>query len=317
MADKPNQLIRHATIRQLQVFEAIARHKSFTRAAEELHLTQPTVSMQVKKLADALEVDLFELIGRKVFLTQAGETLYEAAKELLEKLESAEDRIKNQKGFSGGRVKFSVVSSAQYFVPKVISEYVAHYPEVKVALNVGNKEQLLDRIQKNEDDFYILGEPPEGLVVDSYQLAPNPLVFVAHKSNPLTKKKHIKLSELVDTPLLIREKGSGKRAQVESAFQKQNFNPRKKMIMGSNEVVRLGLLQDLGITVASLATMINYVEQGDVVILNVEGFPIHRQWYLVSSKGKLTSVAAQKMIELLKIEVKALTERMARQLMQS
>lgn len=314
MADKPNQLIRHATIRQLQVFEAIARHKSFTRAAEELHLTQPTVSMQVKKLSDALEVDFFELIGRKVFLTQAGEVLYEAAKDILERLEYTEDRIINQKGFSGGSVKFSVVSSAQYIVPNVISDYVSRYPDVKVAMNVGNKEQLVERIQNNEDDFYIFGEPPEGLHVNSYRLAPNPLVFVAHKSHPLATKGQIQLSELADTPILIRERGSGKRAQVESAFQKQNFTPNKKMILGSNEVVRLALLQNLGITVASVATMINLVEQGEVVILNVSGFPIHRQWYLVSSKSKLHSVAAQKMIELLKIEVKALTKRIEKQL---
>lgn len=309
MADKPNQLIRHATIRQLQVFEAIARHKSFTRAAEELHLTQPTVSMQVKKLADALEVDLFELIGRKVFLTQAGETLYDAAKDILEKLEVSEDHIKNQKGFSGGRVKFSVVSSAQYFVPKVIYDFVERYPEVKVAMNVGNKEQLLERIQKNEDDFYILGEPSDALNIESFQLAPNPLVFIAHKSNPLAKQSRIKLSELANVPFLMREKGSGKRAQVEKAFQKQNFNPNIKMILGGNELVRLGVLQNLGVAVASLATVINYVEQGELVILDVEGFPIHRHWYLVTSKGKMLSIAAQKLIELLKIEIKSLNKK--------
>lgn len=314
MADKPNQLIRHATIRQLQVFEAIARHKSFTRAAEELHLTQPTVSMQVKKLADALEVDLFELIGRKVFLTQAGETLYEAAKDILEKLESAEDRIKNQKGFSGGRVKFSVVSSAQYFVPKVIYEFVERYPEVKVAMNIGNKEQLLERIQKNEDDFYILGEPSDALNIESYQLAPNPLVYIAHKSHPLALKSKIKLTELVDVPFLMREKGSGKRKQVEKAFEKQNFNPNIKMILGGNELIRLGVLQNLGVAVASLATVINYVEQGELVILDVEGFPIHRHWYLVTSKGKMQSVAAQKLIELLKIEIQTLNQKIAQYL---
>lgn len=314
MADKPNQLIRHATIRQLQVFEAIARHKSFTRAAEELHLTQPTVSMQVKKLADALEVDLFEVIGRKVFLTEAGGTLYDAAKEILQKLEFAEGSIKNQKGFSGGRVKFSVVSSAQYFVPKVIAEFVERYPEVKVAMNVGNKEQLLERIQKNEDDFYILGEPSEALNIESYQLAPNPLVFVAHKSHPLAHKNKIKLAEVANTPFLMREKGSGKRAQVEKAFQQQSFTPNVKMILGSNELVRLGVLQNLGVAIVSLATVINYAEKGEVVILDVEGFPIYRHWYLVTSKGKMLSVAAQKLIELLENEVKTLTHKIEKYL---
>lgn len=307
MADKINQLVRHATLRQLQVFETIARLNSFSRAAEELHLTQPTVSMQVKKLADALETPLFEQIGRQVFLTQAGEVLYEAAQEVLQHLHSAEQRIKNLKGFAGGRIKLAVISSAQYFVPKVIHDFVGVYPDVSVAMMVGNKEQLVERILKNEDDFYILGQPPEGLNVESFQLAPNPLVFVAHKNHPLAQARKINLEQMQEVPLLMREKGSGMRAQIEAVFAKHHYTPNIKMILGGNEVVRLGLLQNLGVTVAAVATLLDEIEREEIVVLDVEGFPIHRQWYLVFPKGKSLSMAAQKLIELLRQEALALT----------
>lgn len=308
MADKINQLVRHATLRQLQVFETIARLNSFTRAAEELHLTQPTVSMQVKKLADVLEEPLFEQIGRQVFLTQAGEALYEAAQQILQKLEFAEETIKNLKGFSGGRIKLSVISSAQYFVPKVIHDFVEVYPDMSVAMLVGNKEQLIERILSNKDDFYILGQPPEGLSVESFQLAPNPLVFVANKAHPLAKKTKIKLEEMQEVPLLMREKGSGMRAQIESVFTKHDYTPNIKMILGGNEVVRLGLLQNLGVTVAAMASLMDEIERGDIVILDVEGFPIHRQWYLVFPKGKSLSTPAKKLIDLLREEAQNLTK---------
>lgn len=317
MAEKLNQLVRHATLRQLQVFEAIARLNSFTRAAEELHLTQPTVSMQVKKLVDALDIALFEQIGRQVFLTQAGEILYEAAQDILQKLESTEERIKNLKGFAGGRIKLSVISSAQYFVPKVIHDFVGVYPEVSVAMMVGNKEQLVERILKNEDDFYILGQPPEDLNVESFQLAPNPLVFVANKAHPLAAKRKIKLEEMQEVPLLMREKGSGMRTHVESVFTKRHYKPNIKMILGGNEVVRLGLLQNLGVTVAAVATLMEEIERGDIVVLDVEGFPIHRNWYLVYSKGKSLSRAAQKLIELLKLEAQILTKSLQKRLSES
>lgn len=309
MNNRLNRLIRHATLRQLQVFEAIARLRSFTKAAEELHLTQPTVSMQLKKLAEVLEVDLFEQIGRQIYLTQAGEILYQTVTKILRSLEAAEENIRDQKGFAGGLVKLAVVSSAQYFVPSVIHNFVEEYPEVSVNMNVGNKEQLVDRIVNNDDDFYILGQPPEGMNVETYYLAPNPLVFVANKNHPLAKRGRISLQEMQEVPLLMREKGSGMRAQIEEVFERHNYRANIKMVLGSNEVVRLGLLQNLGVSVVAVATLMEEIESGELVILDVEAFPIHRDWYLVYPKGKLVSVAARKLIELLQAEATSLTNR--------
>ncbi|MBF6058162.1 LysR substrate-binding domain-containing protein [Thiomicrorhabdus heinhorstiae] len=308
MPEKISLLARNATLRQLQVFESIARHHSFSKAAEELHLTQPTVSMQVKKLVDVLETPLFEQIGRKVYLTDAGQVLYDCASVVLNQLSFAEQKINHIKGFSGGSVKLSVISTAQYFVPKVVYDFTQAYPDVTVIMRVGNKETLLDRIANNKDDFYLLGQPPEALNVESSQLAINPLAFVANSKHPLVGRR-LTIEDLEDEPFLMRETGSGIRAHIEKVFEEFGFQPHIKMVLGGNEAIRLGLLQNLGITVASVPTLMNEINQGEISILDVEGFPINRHWYLVHSKGKVLSIAAEKLIELLRTEGEKLSKK--------
>jgi LysR family transcriptional regulator, low CO2-responsive transcriptional regulator len=308
LPDKISQLARSATLRQLQVFEAIARHQSFSKAAEELHLTQPTVSMQVKKLVDILEIDLFEKVGRRVYLTEAGQTLLDAVELVLSSLSVAEQKINHIKGFAGGTVKLTVISTAQYFIPKVIHQFTREHPDIRVAMRVGNKEQLISRIHQNKDDFYILGMPPEGLNIYSTPLAVNPLAFVANASHPLVGKR-LDIHDLAHEPFLMRESGSGIRSHVEKVFGEFSFEPEVKMVLGGNEAIRLGLLQNLGITVASVPTLMNEINMGDLAILNVKGFPINRHWYLAYPKGKVLSLAASKLIELLKAEGESLSER--------
>ena len=308
MPEKISVLARNATLRQLQVFESIARHNSFSRAAEELHLTQPTVSMQVKRLSDVLDAPLFEQIGRKVYLTDAGKVLYESANVILNQLSIAEQKINHLKGFSGGSVTLAVISTAQYFVPKVIQEFTQSYPDVTVLLRVGNKETLLDRISKNSDDFYLLGQPTQELNVESSQIAVNPLAFVANAEHPLVGKK-LNITDLANEPFLMRETGSGIRAQIEKVFEEFVFEPHIKMVLGGNEAIRLGLLQNLGITVASIPTLMEEIVQGRIKILDVKGFPINRHWYLAYPKGKVLSIAAEKMIELLKVEGQNLSQK--------
>lgn len=307
MPEKISILARNATLRQLQVFESIARHNSFSKAAEELHLTQPTVSMQVKKLAEILESPLFEQIGRKAHLTEAGKALYDSANNILQQLSIAEQKINHLKGFSGGSVKFTVISTAQYFVPKVIQNFTQSYPDVTIIMRVGNKESLIERINNNKDDFYLLGQPPEDLNVESSQLSVNPLAFLANSDHPLVGKQ-LSIQDLVNEPFLMRETGSGIRAQIEKVFEEFEFQPNIKMVLGGNEPIRLGLLQNLGITVASVPTLMEEINQGKISILNVKGFPINRHWYLAYPKGKVLSIAAEKLIELLKIEGEKLSE---------
>ncbi|GAB6035235.1 LysR family transcriptional regulator [Galenea microaerophila] len=302
MSKRISQIARHATLRQLQVFEAIAHYHSFTKAAESLHLTQPTVSMQVKKLTEAIGIPIFEQIGRKVYLTEAGEILYEAVKGILTTLVEAEEQINRIKGVSGGQIKLSVVTTAQYFIPKVIHDFRVQYPEVNVAMQVGNKERLIQRIQRNKDDFYILGVPPEGLNVDSVRFAENPLGVVVNAQHPLAGQKGLRLADLVDEPFLMRETGSGIRAHIEMVFEQAGFVPNIKMVLGGNESIRLGLLQNLGISITSLPTLADEIKRGDLVVLDVEGFPIMRHWYLAYPKGKSLSIATERLIKLIKQE---------------
>lgn len=301
MPYRADHLVRHATLRQLQVFVAIAKEGSFSKAAERLHLTQPTVSMQVKKLSEAVGEPLFEQIGRKVYLTEVGRIMLDAAQSILDQLALAEEKVNELRGVAGGTVRLSVVSTAQYFVPEVIYDFLEEYPDVNVVMEVGNRETLLERIQKNVDDFYILGQPPEGLRVESHVLANNPLAVVAHRDHPLAQKKgRIKLGALAEAPFLMRERGSGIRKQVEHVFQQQGFEPNIKMVLGGNEAIRLGLRENLGVTVASLPTLMDEIESGEVVVLNVEGFPLMRHWYLAWPEGKALSLASRLLIERLK-----------------
>ena len=300
MTDKVSQLARQATLRQLQVFDAIARLNSFTKAAEELYLTQPTVSIQVKKLSEVLEVPLFEQIGRQVYLTEAGQELHVAVKKILEILLNVEESIDRLKGISGGNIKLAVISTSQYFVPRVIHEFSELYPNVSVSMQVGNREQLIERVQSNKDDFYILGQPPEGLNVESVRLAVNPLSFVANSAHPLAKRTGLTLDDLKDEPFLMREPGSGIRSHIEKVFDEYGFVPNIKMVLGGNESIRLGLLQGLEVSVASLPTWIEEINDGRLAVLDVDGFPIKRYWYLVYPKGKVHSIATERLMALLK-----------------
>ncbi len=298
MPYRADHLVRHATLRQLQVFVAIAREGSFSRAADKLYLTQPTVSMQVKKLSDTVGEPLFEQIGRKVYLTEVGRIMLQAAEVILDQLALAEERVNELRGVAGGTVRLSVVSTAQYFVPEVIHDFLEEYPLVNVVMEVGNREMLLERIQKNQDDFYILGQPPEGLKVENHRMANNPLVVVAHRDHSLAQRAgKIKLGDLSEAPFLMREHGSGIRKQIEQVFHEHGFEPNVKMVLGGNEAIRLGLRENLGITVASLPTVMDEVESGEFKVLNVQGFPVMRHWYLAWPEGKTLSLASGLLIE--------------------
>ncbi|WP_294945303.1 LysR family transcriptional regulator [Sulfurivirga sp.] len=301
MPYRADHLVRHATLRQLQVFVAIAREGSFSKAAERLHLTQPTVSMQVKKLSEAVGEPLFEQIGRKVYLTEVGRIMLETAEVILSQLALAEERVNELRGVAGGTVRIAVVSTAQYFVPEVIHAFLSEYPAVNVVMEVGNREALLARIAANKDDFYILGQPPEGLRVESELLANNPLAVVAHRDHPLAQeKRRIPLQALAEAPFLMREQGSGIRKQVERVFRERGFEPNIKMVLGGNEAIRLGLRENLGVSVASLPTLMDEIESGEIVVLDVEGFPLMRHWYLAWPEGKALSLASRLLIERMK-----------------
>lgn len=294
----PDHLIRHATLRQLQVFEAIVRLGSFTRAAEELFLTQPTVSMQTKKLADAMGLPLFEQVGRSFKPTEAGLELYQSCRRIFETLSNLEMKLADLKGIKSGRLRLGVITTAKYFVPKVLGDFCHEYPGIDVELKVTNRNRIIERILANEDDLYIMGQPPEGGVeVETFPFAPNPLVVMARHDHPLVSEKKIPLSRIVEEPFLMRESGSGVRDAILKIFEDKGLQPKVRMELGSNEAIKHAIVGGLGLSVLSLHTLTLEGTNGPVAVLDVEGFPIKRKWYLVYPKGKELSLVARAFLD--------------------
>ena len=298
----PKQLLRYISLRQLQIFEAIARLGSFTRAAEELFLTQPTVSMQIKKLEEGIGLPLFEQIGKKIYLTDAGKLLHEHTRTILDSLNNLEMEIADMQGLKTGTLRLAVVTTAKYFAPRALGKFCERYPGVDVALKVTNRERLLDRLMQNLDDLYIIGRPPQS---DEFVFEPylaNPLVVLAPRTHPLANERNIDPQQVAEYPFIMREPGSGTRMAVEDFFSQRNLKPRIRMELGSNEAIKQAIDAGLGISVLSRHALALEGEDGRLTVLDVKGFPIPWQWYVGHNNGKRLSVIAKTFLEFLKAE---------------
>jgi DNA-binding transcriptional LysR family regulator len=283
----------NVTFRQLQVFEAVARHRSYTRAAEELHLSQPAVSMQIKQLEDNLDVALFEMVGKKVFLTQAGEEMYYYGRQVAQQLDEAETVLEDLKGLKRGRLVIAVASTANYFLPRLFAEFNKRHEEVALSLDVTNRAGLLEHLEANDADMVIMGLPPMGMDLEAEAFLDNPLVIIAAPDHPLAKKQHIPMQELSDETFIMREPGSGTRISMERVFEDRGIRLRTGMEMSSNEAIKQAVEAGLGLGIVSIHTLQLELETGRLIVLDVEDFPVMRHWYLVHRKGKRLSPVAQ------------------------
>ena len=293
----PQYLIRHTTFRQLQIFEAIVRLGSFTRAAEELFLTQPTVSTQFKKLTATMGMPLIEQSGRRLKVTEAGQELYDTVRAIFDNMAELDTRLAALKGLRRGRLRLAVITTAKHFIPELLGEFCRLYPEVDVSLQVANREQMYERIAGNEDDLYILGQPPEEPRVEAHPFAPNPLVVMAGRDHPLCRESDIAVERIAREPFILREPGSGIRDAAMRLFASHDVKPNIRMELSSNEAIKHTVVGGLGITVLSLHTLSLEGADGPVDVLDVRGFPIERQWFLVHQRGKPLSAIAQAFLE--------------------
>jgi DNA-binding transcriptional LysR family regulator len=291
--------MRHTTFRQLEVFEAIARLGSFTRAAEELFLTQPTISMQAKKLAETVGLPLFEQIGKKVFLTDAGRELHATCREIFKHLSHFEMTAADLKGLKQGTLRLAVVTTAKYFAPRLLGPFCQKYPGIQVSLKVSNRERVLERLADNQDDLYILGQPPEELDAVAEPFLDNPLVVLAPAGHPLAGKRKIPLARLAQEPFLLREPGSGTRKALERLFADHGLTIKMRMELGSNEAIKQAIVGGLGVSVLSRHTLALDAPMGQLAILDVAGFPIERQWHVVYPAGKQLSIVARTFLDYL------------------
>jgi DNA-binding transcriptional LysR family regulator len=287
------------SLRQLQIFRSVARNLSYTRAAEELNLTQPAVFTQVRQLQEHVGSALIERIGKQLYLTEAGDVVLASAGEILGELDRMNMRLAELRGMARGRLKVSVVSTAQYDIPRRLGEFCRLYPGIDVSLTVGNREELLARFAANEDDLYILGTVPDTIDADWHQYAENPIVVIAMPDHPLAGKENIHASELVGESFIMRETGSGTRIATERYFSGEGITPIVRMELGANEAISEAVMAGLGISVISRGSTRLELQSGKLVELAVTGFPILRHWHVAWPKGKKVSIGAEAFLAVL------------------
>ncbi|HEX23062.1 MAG TPA: LysR family transcriptional regulator [Chromatiales bacterium] len=283
----------HLTLRQLKVFEAVARHLSFRRAAEELHLSQPAVSMQIKQLESNVELPLFDHVGKKVFLTEAGREMFHYSRAIAGLLDEADEVIKQLKGARRGKLALSVASTVNYFAPALLGTFCRRFPDITISLDVTNRETLLRQLADNEADLVIMGQPPAGGELEAGAFMENPLVVIAPPDHPLAGKQGVPMMRLQDETFLVRERGSGTRGATERFFSQHGITLNTGMEISSNEAIKQSVQAGLGLGLLSRDTLEMELALNKLVVLDVEGFPIVRHWYVMHRRAKRLSPVAE------------------------
>ena len=297
------RFVKHGTLSQLTVFDAIARLGSFTRAGEELHLAQPTVSTQIKKLSDTLGVELFEQLGKRIYLTDAGRHLLVTCDRVFDALSDADEIFEALRGLRAGHLALAVSTTANCFAPRVLAAFTRRHPMVKVSLQVHNRAVLIERLARNEDDLYIFANPPSEDVTIQ-RIAPNPMVAIARADHELTNQMAIPFTRFAQEPFLMREPGSGTRMVVERLFEQHRCTPKAQMELSTNEAVKEAILAGAGVSILSRDAVGLETAQREIAILDVEGFPVLSHWYVVYAGGKQLSVAARAFLDFIHVEAK-------------
>lgn len=281
------------TIRQLQIFCAVTRHLSFVRASEELHLTQPAVSMQIKQLEDALGLSLIDRFGKRLRLTEAGKRFHEHAARVIGELHDAEETLNQLKGLRGGTVSVGMVSTAKYYLPKLLARFTSRHPDVELRLMTGNRGTLLGYLHRNEIDLAIMGRPPRDMEMVAEAFAQHPYVFIAPADHRLAGIAGVDLFDLRDETMLLREPESGTRMLNDEYLQKCLFTPRRKSEMGSNETIKQAVMAGMGVALLSLHTLGLELKHKALAVLDVQGTPVMRTWHVAHMTDKRLSPAAK------------------------
>ena len=286
--------MKNATLRQLRVFAAAARHLNFGKAAEELHLTPPAVSMQIRELEQQVGLPLFDRSGRQVALTVTGEYLLVYVRKVLATLKDAEDAIARFRGLESGRVSIGMVSTAKYFLPRLLARFRQEHPAIEVKLAVGgNREQLVALLQGGEVDLAVMGRPPRELATRAEPFAIHPHSVVTPPDHPLLGIDHAPAALLSNYEFLIREPGSGTRAAMERYFSEHHVHPRIAMEMSSNETIKQAVMAGMGVSFLSLHTIGLERRTGLIAVPDIEGLPVLKRWYVVNTLAKTLSPAAE------------------------
>ncbi|MEO8332765.1 MAG: LysR family transcriptional regulator [Gallionella sp.] len=297
----------HLTLRQLKVFEAAATQLNFTLAAKQLYLSQPAVSMQIKQLEDSVGLPLFEQMGKKIFLTEAGRELFHYSRNISQQLAEMESVFAEMKGLGQGKLTLSVVNTANYFTPQLLAKFCQRYPGINVNLQVANRDAVLQQLADNSTDLAIMGQPPDSMDVSAESFLDNPLVVIAAPGHPLAKLKRVKFDRLATETFLSRESGSGTRSAMERIFAEHRIQPHISMEMETNEAIKQAVQAGMGLGILSLHSIELELETGRLAMLNVEHFPLLRHWFVVHRSNKRLSGAALAFKDFLLTEAKGIT----------
>jgi DNA-binding transcriptional LysR family regulator len=291
------------------VFERIAQTASFTAAAKELFLTQPTVSMQVKKLQETIGTTLFDQVGRKVFLTPAGEALLETSQKLFELIDSFENKVAAMQEVESGGLALAGTTTTEYFIPLILGIFHQRYPKVHVGLTITDRLSLSKRLAQNMDDLYLMGQLPEQDDVHIDPFVTNPLVIVAHPHHPLAKARKIPYKKLCEENFLMREPGSETRIALKRYLDQHDIKLTTKLELNSNEAIKQAVIGGMGLAVLSRYAVAADAELKRLVILDVEDFPLKEKWYLVYPKQRELSPVTQAFLTFVRDEgIKILTQ---------
>ena len=285
---------RHLSFRLLQVFRQVVQCGSVTAAARILHLTQPTVSLQLKKLSDIIGEPLFDYQQQKFQLTAAGELLYQTVQDIDERISEFTQQLSQQRSGSSGSISLAVVNTAQYLLPQILADFDQAYPEVQVTLHIGNRARILERFEQQQDHLYLFSHPPRGDKVHAHSVVPNPLYIVAPKDHWAAKAVALNFNQLGKERFLLREPGSATRMTFDAWLSSQAIELRHSMQMETNEAIRLSVVAGLGLAVLSAHTLSPYLRQ-QLAVLDVAGFPLRSHWYLVQHSNKRLPQAALKL----------------------
>jgi DNA-binding transcriptional LysR family regulator len=301
--------MRNATLRQLKVFESVARHLSFSRAAEELHLTQPAVSAQVRALEGHAGLPLFEQLGKKVFLTPAGRQLLESSRAILDQVQAAEHSLAAFKGVKGGRLNVSVISAGDYFFPKLLVAFAGRHEGIELNFGVCNREELLAQLDANATDLAIMVRPPSQADMIAEPFAPHPYVVVANMRHPLVGKRRIPMDRLLGEPFIVRERGSDTWNSMEDGFGARVNKLNVLMQIKSTETIKQAVIAGMGLSFLSVHTLSRELKARELAVLDVRGLPLMLNWYVVHRAGKRLPPVAQAFKSFLLEEGAALVER--------
>ncbi|CAL8476819.1 LysR family transcriptional regulator [Caballeronia novacaledonica] len=279
-------MLRNATLRQLKIFETVARRLSFSRAAEELYLTQPAVSTQVKQLEEHAGLPLFEQLGKKIYLTPAGNEMLHYSRAILEQFREADDAMARLKGISGGTLSVAVISAGDYFFPRLLAAFTQRNTDVRLNLAVHNREELLHQLSDNLTDLAVMVRPPRDMDTVNVSFAPHPYVIVAPPDHPLVGRKNVPLEALADEPFIVRERGSDTWNSMEEGFAGRLSNLNVAMEITSTETIKQAVIAGMGVSFLSAHTISMELQVGKLAVLDIEGFPVMLNWFVVHRNNK-------------------------------